>query len=160
MACTRDFQKAQWSFKGTGISYLLLLLSPWFWITWLKLGFDIHHWSISYLRHMQDYWFSISPIVWVLWPGQPNWPSQTRFPRQWLKKQQCLYLFQTCPGPILRFQFSEFGLRLHIQWLLSLYYWLDYIITTVILVLLEHHSVPGGMSNPLYHSNLSPDTFV
>ena len=47
MACTRDFQKVQRSFKGTCISYLLLLLlSPWFWITWLKLGFDIHHWII------------------------------------------------------------------------------------------------------------------
>ena len=30
--------------------------------------------------------FSNSPSVWVFWPSQPIWPSQTRFPMQWLQK--------------------------------------------------------------------------
>ena len=51
------------------------------------------------------------------------------------KNQQWLYLLHTYLRPILQFQFSEFGLRLHIQWLLSLYYWPDFIIMAVILVL-------------------------
>ena len=37
-------------------------------------------------------------------------------------------------------------------------YWSDYIIIVVILVLLEHYNVPGGMSSHLYHSSMSPDT--
>ena len=63
MACTRDFQKVLRSFKGTGISYsLLLLLLPWVWITWFKLGFDIHHWSIFYLGYMQDHIGTVSHL--------------------------------------------------------------------------------------------------
>ena len=63
MACTTNFQKVLIFFKGTGISYsLLLLLSPWLWITWFKLGFDIHHWSISYLGYMQVHIGTVSHL--------------------------------------------------------------------------------------------------
>ena len=41
--------------------------------------------------------FSISLSVWVFWPGQPNWPSQTRFPRQLLQKLAVLILALDMP---------------------------------------------------------------
>ena len=81
---------------------LLLLFVNMIMNNWFKLGFDIHHWSISYPG---SYWCSISPWFLVLWPSQPSWPSQSWFPRKWLKKKHDLYLFQAFPGPILRFQF-------------------------------------------------------
>ena len=107
-----------------------------------------------------SYGYNISPSVWVLWPGQPSWPSQAQFSRQWLKKQHGLYLFQTCSGPILRFQFWGFGPRFPDKWLLSHYYWPnDQILLqmAVCLVLLEQCSVIWGMSSHLYHSSMSPD---
>ena len=109
---------------------------------------------------MGSYWCSISPSVWVLWTDQPNWPSQARFPRKWLKIQLGLYLFYTCPRSILQFQFWDFDLGSPNKWLLSLNYWPnDQILfqMAVWLVFLEKSSVLGGMSSHLYHSSMSPD---
>ena len=60
------------------------------------------------------------------------------------KIQHGLYLFHSCPGPILQFQFWEFSLGSPKKWLLSLNYWLDdhfLFQMAVWLVLLEQSSV-------------------
>ena len=109
--------------------YILLIIiiiyychhdSKWHHLSWVLIYILEQFLPLMYAGSAQ---FNNSLSVWVFWSGHPNWPSQTRFPRQWLKIWQCLYLLETCPGPILQFQFSEFGPRFHDQWLLSLYYW-------------------------------------
>ena len=129
------------------ILLLLLLSSPWLSITWLKLRFDIHHWSISYPWCLQDHMDTVSHFQFGYFDlVNLVWPSQAQILRWWLRKQHGLHLFQTCPVPILRFQFGEFGPSSLDKWLLSLYYWLnDQILLqmVVILVLLEQCSVPG-----------------
>ena len=129
---------------------------------WFNLGFDILHWSISYHGWLQDhidtvshldfgYFDSVNPV------DQVNHGSQG----SGSKIQHGLYLFQTCPRPILRLQFWEFGLGSPDKWLLSLNYWPnDQILfqMAVWLVLLEQSSVPGGMSSHLHHSSMSPSS--
>ena len=134
---------------------------------WFKLGSDIHHWSTSYLEMLQDYTSTVShfdfgyfdlvnSIDLINSVDQVNHSSQGSNS----KKQHDLFLFHTCSGPILQFQFWEFGPGSSDKWLLSLNYWPnDQILFQMVvwLVLLEQSSVPGGMSSHLYHSFMSPD---
>ena len=70
------------------------------------LGFDIHCWSISYLGWLQDHIDTISHLD-VGYFDLVNLVDQVNHGSQGndSKKQHDLYLFQTCPGPILQFQF-------------------------------------------------------
>ena len=70
-----------------------------------------------------SYGHSISPWFWVVWPSQPNWQVNHGSQGSDSKIQHGLYLFQTCPQPILQFQFWEFGPSSPEKWLLSLSYW-------------------------------------
>ena len=79
---------------------------------WLKLGSYIHHWSMAYLGMLQiiavqyltlilDFgYFDLVKLV-----DRVNHVSQGSDS----KIQHGLDLFKTCPGPILQFQFWEFG---------------------------------------------------
>ena len=128
---------------------------------WLNLGFYIHHWSMSYVGMWQDHTGTVSHLDFRYFDlvnpvDQVNHGSQGSDS----KIQHGLYLFQTCPRPILRFQVWEFGPGSPEKWLLSLNCLPnDQILLqmAVWLVLLEQSSVPGAMSSHLYHSSISPD---
>ena len=129
---------------------------------WLKLGFDIHHWSISHLGWLQDYIGMLSHLDFGYFDLVNPVDQVTHICQSSDSKiQHGLYLFETCPWPILQFQIWEFGLGSPKKWLLSLNYWPNDLFLfqkAVWLVLLEHCSVRGGMSSLLYHSSMSPDT--
>ena len=139
---------------------LLLLFVTMIMNNWFKFGFDIHHWSISYLGWLQDHIDTISHLDFGYFDlvnpvYQVNHVSQGSDS----KKQHDLYLFRTYPGPILYLQFWDFGPGSPNKWLLSLNYWPnDQILfqMAVWLVLLEQSNVPRGMSSHLYHSSMSP----
>ena len=107
----------------------------------LKLGSDIHHWSMAYIGMLQDHIGMLSHLDFgyferVNLVDRVNHVSQGSDS----KIQQGLYLFETCLGPILQFQFSEFGPSSLEKRLLSLNYWPDdlfFIQMAVCLVLLE-----------------------
>ena len=101
-----------------GIYYLLLLLlSTWLWITWLKLGFELHHWNISYIGHMQDYIGSASHLQFGYF-DLVNPVDQVKHVSQCsdYTNQQWLYFLDTCRRLIMESQFSLDG---HSYWVLE-----------------------------------------
>ena len=111
MAWTSIFPKGSKIFqKHMYILLLLLLLSLWLWITWINLGFDIHHWSISYPWYLHNHMDTVSHFQFGYFDlvnpvDHVNHNSQGSDS----KIQHGLYLFQTC-DQYCDFSFESFAL--------------------------------------------------
>ena len=104
--------------------------------------------------------FSISPLVWVFWPGQPSWPSQTRFPMQWLQKSTMVIFVPDMPR-------TNIIVSVFIVWsqLLRSRVYYYFLLTLAINFIVRwwyfwHFNGSVSMSSHQYHSTMSPDTSV
>ena len=121
MAWASRFPEDSKIFQKQRYILLLLLLVTMIMNNWLKLGFDIHYWSMSYLGMWQDHTSTVSHFDFGYFDlvnpvDQVNHISQGSDS----KIQHGPYLFETCPIPILQFQFWDFGPDSPEKWLLSL----------------------------------------